>query len=197
MCSPITAASLTFLIGDGVLPSNEEAGYVLRRVMRRAVRNARLMGRAEPVLPHLVDATIRLMGDAYPELAERRDFIVDVAAREEERFDATLKQGTTMLENEIRSARSAGSSTLSGDVAFRLHDTWGFPIDITNELAQEAGLEVDAASFEELMTEQRQRARAARGGGGNDAGARASSRWQKSAAPLNFSATNTCSRPRS
>ena len=160
--------SLTFLIGDGVLPSNEERGYVLRRVMRRAVRHARMMGRAEPILPALVAATVGFMGDAYPELAEQRDFIVDVAAREEERFDATLKQGTTMLESEIRSAVSTGSTTLSGDVAFRLHDTWGFPIDITNELAEEAGLEVDTAAFESLMTEQRQRARAARTGGGDE-----------------------------
>ncbi|MDQ3620646.1 MAG: alanine--tRNA ligase [Actinomycetota bacterium] len=160
--------SLTFLIGDGVLPSNEERGYVLRRVMRRAVRHARMMGRAEPILPALVDATLGFMGDAYPELADQRDFIIDVAAREEERFDATLKQGTTMLESEIRSAVSAGSATLSGDVAFRLHDTWGFPIDITNELAEEAGLEVDTPGFEGLMAEQRQRARAARVGRGDE-----------------------------
>ena len=165
--------SLTFLIGDGVLPSNEERGYVLRRVMRRAVRHARMMGRAEPILPALVDATVGFMGDAYPELAEQRDFIIDVAAREEERFDATLKQGTTMLESEIRSAASAGSAALSGEVAFRLHDTWGFPIDITNELAEEAGLEVDTAAFESLMAEQRQRARVARAGGGDQPAAEA------------------------
>ncbi|MDQ5816114.1 MAG: alanine--tRNA ligase [Actinomycetota bacterium] len=165
--------SLTFLIGDGVLPSNEERGYVLRRVMRRAVRHARMMGRTEPILPALVDATVGFMGDAYPELAEQRDFIIDVAAREEERFDATLKQGTTMLESEIRNAASAGSSTLSGEIAFRLHDTWGFPIDITNELAEEAGLEVDTAAFEGLMTQQRQRARAARAGGGDQPAAEA------------------------
>jgi alanyl-tRNA synthetase len=153
--------SLTFLIADGVLPSNEERGYVLRRIMRRAVRSARLLGREEPVLPDLIDTTVDLMGQAYPELKARRDFVVEVAAREEERFAATLRQGEALLQQEVARTPAEGSR-LSGEVAFKLHDTFGFPIDLTNEIAADAGLEVDQETFEELMTAQRERARAAR-----------------------------------
>ncbi|MDQ3767778.1 MAG: alanine--tRNA ligase, partial [Actinomycetota bacterium] len=151
-----------FLIADGVLPSNKERGYVLRRVMRRAVRHARLLGREEPVLPALVDSAITLMGDAYPELKQSRELIVEVAAREEERFGAALKQGVSLLETEIEDTKAAGAPTLSGEVAFRLHDTFGFPVELTTELAGEAGVPVDVAGFESLMAGQRQRARAAR-----------------------------------
>ncbi|MGH2807048.1 MAG: alanine--tRNA ligase [Actinomycetota bacterium] len=156
--------SLTFLIADGVLPSNEERGYVLRRVMRRAVRHARLLGREETILPHLVESTVALMGDAYPELRARKEFILDVADREEQRFSATLRQGLTLLEQEIERARTSGARTLSGDVSFKLHDTFGFPIDLTSEIAGEAELEVDTETFDSLMTQQRERARAARRG---------------------------------
>jgi alanyl-tRNA synthetase len=154
--------SMTFLIADGVLPSNEERGYILRRIMRRAVRHTRLLGRDEPVLPELVDATLELMGDAYPEMKERYSFIVEVAAREEERFDATLKQGLSLLEEEIGRTKTSGGAAISGETAFQLHDTFGFPIDITTDIASEAGLEVDADRFATLMTEQRERARSAR-----------------------------------
>jgi alanyl-tRNA synthetase len=153
---------LTLLVADGVLPSNEERGYVVRRIMRRAVRHARLLGHEGEVLPPLIDATIELMGDAYPEIRERRDFIVDVASREEDRFSSTLRQGLSLLEGEIQSARDRGAKTLPGTVAFRLHDTFGFPIDLTNDVASDAGLDVDADEFEKLMGEQRERARAAR-----------------------------------
>jgi alanyl-tRNA synthetase len=153
---------LTFLIADGVLPSNEKRGYVLRRVMRRAVRQARLLGREQPVLPELIDACVELMGDVYPELKARRDFIVEVASREEERFGATLRQGLTLLESELAAAKDRGAVGLAGEVAFRLHDTYGFPIDLTKEIAAEAGLGVDEAGFAELMASQRARARAAR-----------------------------------
>jgi alanyl-tRNA synthetase len=156
--------SLTFLIADGVLPSNEERGYVLRRVMRRAVRHARLLGREEPTLTHLVESTVALMGDAYPELKTRKDFILEVADREEQRFSATLRQGLTLLEQEIEQARTAGAKSLSGDVSFKLHDTFGFPIDLTSEIAGEAQFDVDTETFDSLMTEQRERARAARKG---------------------------------
>ena len=154
---------VTFLIADGVLPSNEKRGYVLRRVMRRAVRHARLLGRQEPILAELVDASVELLGGAYPEITQKRDLIADVAAREEERFSATLKQGLSMLEADISRVRARGERTLGGDVAFRLHDTFGFPMDLTREIATEAGLEVDAATFDELMAAQRRQARAARG----------------------------------
>jgi alanyl-tRNA synthetase len=150
--------SLTFLIADGVLPSNEERGYVLRRVMRRAVRHARLLGRDDETLPALVETTVDLMGAAYPELVERKDFILGVAAREEERFSATLRQGLSLLEQEIKGA----DGSLPGEVAFKLHDTFGFPVDLTSEIASEAGMSVELGRFEELMTEQRTRARAAR-----------------------------------
>ena len=163
--------ALTFLIADGVLPSNEERGYVLRRVMRRAIRHARLLGTEEPVLVDLIDATVELMGDAYPEVHTRRDFIADVAAREEERFAATLRQGETVLQTEMKKADS--SRTLPGDVAFSLHDTFGFPIDLTSEIVREAGLEVDHATFDRLMQEQRERARAARGDHAGDGSAEA------------------------
>ncbi len=154
--------ALTFLIADGVLPSNEERGYVLRRVMRRAIRHARLLGRDDMTLPSLVESTVEVMGDVYPEIAERKDFVREVAGREEERFSTTLKQGLSMLETEIHSARSAMQAKLPGDVAFKLHDTFGFPIDLTTEIAAEADLEVDQEAFESLMAEQRARARAAR-----------------------------------
>lgn len=150
--------SIPFLIADGVLPSNEERGYVLRRVMRRAVRHARLLGREEEVLPPLMETAIGLMSAAYPELVERKELILSVAAREEERFSATLRQGSSLLEQEIKEA----DGSLPGDVAFKLHDTFGFPVDLTSEIAAETGVDVDHARFEELMTEQRTRARAAR-----------------------------------
>jgi alanyl-tRNA synthetase len=153
---------ITFLIADGVLPSNEKRGYVLRRVMRRAVRHARLLGREEPVLAELTAAAVDLMGEAYPEIAARAGFIAEVAAREEERFDATLKQGLGLLESAIGSTRSAGQNLLSGEVAFRLHDTFGFPVDLTREIASESGLEMDKRAFEELMSRQREQARSAR-----------------------------------
>ena len=150
--------SLTFLIADGVLPSNEERGYVLRRVMRRAVRHARLLGHDAETLPALVETTVQLMGEAYPELVQRKSFILDVAAREEERFSETLRQGLSLLEQEIAGA----SGALPGEVAFKLHDTFGFPVDLTSEIASEAGLTVDQSRFDELMSEQRTRARSAR-----------------------------------
>ena len=151
---------MTFLIADGVLPSNEARGYVLRRVMRRAVRHARLMGHEKPILADMAQATIELMSDVYPEIAERRDFICDIAEREEGRFSETLKQGLTLLEREM--TKIGGGKSLPGEVAFQLHDTFGFPIDLTTEIASEAGLTVDQDRFTSLMTEQRERARAAR-----------------------------------
>ncbi|MGH2750403.1 MAG: alanine--tRNA ligase [Actinomycetota bacterium] len=157
--------SITFMVGDGVLPSNEERGYVLRRIMRRAIRHARLIGHEGAILPGLIDRCVELMGDAYPEIVERRDHIKDVATREEERFTSTLKQGLALLEGEVDRTTGAGRTSLGGDVAFKLHDTFGFPIDLTTEIAAESGLEVDTERFGELMTAQRERARAARTGG--------------------------------
>ena len=162
------ARSVSFMLADGVLPSNEERGYVLRLIMRRAIRQARLLGHEGPVLGALLDTTEQLMGDAYPELSTKRDLSLEVAVREEERFDATLKQGSNLLDTEVGRLRATGAQELAGDIAFRLHDTWGFPIDITTEIAAEAGLSVDRTEFDRLMAEQRDRARAARKG--DDAG---------------------------
>ncbi|MGI8519517.1 MAG: alanine--tRNA ligase [Actinomycetota bacterium] len=156
------ARSLTFMIADGVRPSNEERGYVLRRIMRRALRHARLLGFEAPLLATLAERCIELMGDAYPELAERRDDITEIAAQEEERFGATLRQGLGLLERAIAEGRSQGAAAVPGEVAFLLHDTFGFPIDMTTEFARESGMEVDQARFDQLMDEQRRRAREAR-----------------------------------
>ncbi|HEV3472758.1 MAG TPA: alanine--tRNA ligase [Actinomycetota bacterium] len=158
------ARSVSFMLTDGILPSNEERGYVLRLIMRRAIRHARLLGRDGPILDHMIDATAELMGDAYPELVERKDLALEVAAREEERFDATLKQGSALLEDEIERLKREGAKELTGEIAFRLHDTWGFPVDITTEIAAESDLAVDRVGFDRLMSEQRERARAARKG---------------------------------
>ncbi len=155
------ARGITFLIADGVLPSNQERGYVLRRVMRRAVRHARLLGREEEILPEMISSVIELMGDAYPELIQKKGHITEIASHEEERFAGTLRQGLSMLEDEIDRARE-GSTGIPGDVAFKLHDTFGFPIDLTREIAQESDVPVDSERFEKLMADQRARARAAR-----------------------------------
>ena len=158
------ARSVTFMLADGLLPSNEERGYVLRLIMRRAVRHARLLGRSEPVLEALVERVVGLMGDEYPELVAKSELAREVAQREEERFDLTLKQGSALLEDEVERLKTTGAKELSGDIAFRLHDTWGFPIDITNEIAAEAGLSLDRSEFDRLMEQQRERARQARKG---------------------------------
>jgi alanyl-tRNA synthetase len=155
----------TFLIADGVLPSNEGRGYVLRLMLRRMVTHARKLGVELPVMDRLVETTIQLMGDAYRELNANKAFILQVAASEEERFAATLRRGLEMLDQAIGSGGERASVVL-GDVAFKLHDTYGFPLELTLELAAEQGLGVDTEGFTRLMDEQRRRAqRAAKKGG--------------------------------
>jgi alanyl-tRNA synthetase len=149
----------SFLIADGVLPSNEGRGYVLRRMLRRVVSHARRLGVEEEVTPPLVDRTVEVLGDAYPELVEQRPFVLQVAAAEEEHFGATLRQGMVRFEDEVRRARERGDRTFPGEAAFLSHDTYGFPIELTVELAEEEGLAVDTEAFERLMQEQRRRAR--------------------------------------
>ncbi|AXI80718.1 alanine--tRNA ligase [Peterkaempfera bronchialis] len=148
------------LISDGVTPGNEGRGYVLRRIFRRAIRNMRLLGATQPVALQLVDVTIEAMGPQYPELHEDRKRIETVAAAEEASFLQTLRTGTTILDTAVSEARGAGSTVLAGDKAFQLHDTYGFPIDLTLEMAAEQGLTVDEAGFRRLMKEQRDRAKA-------------------------------------
>jgi alanyl-tRNA synthetase len=149
----------TFLIADGIQPSNEGRGYVLRRMLRRVVSHARRMGIQRDVMPPLVDRTIERFGHAHPELVENRSYIEQVVTSEEERFAGTLRQGMTLFEAEI--GKVAQTRRLPGDVVFMLHDTFGFPKELTRELAAETGLEIDEARFDELMAEQRERSRSA------------------------------------
>ena len=154
--------AVTFLIADGVIPSNDGRGYVLRRILRRAVRHAWQYGGKGLVVPRLVEATIEVMGDWYPDLIERRGFIDQVVTREEERFRRTLESGHQLLDAELERDEE---QTLSGATVFKLHDTYGFPVELTREIAAERGVEVDTAGFDIEMAEQRRRARAAWKGG--------------------------------
>ena len=147
----------TFLIADGVQPSNDGRGYVLRRMLRRVVSHARRLGIERDVMPPLVERTVELFGHAHPELVENRAYAEQVASSEEARFAGTLRQGMTLFETEIEKA--AGAKQLPGDVVFKLHDTFGFPKELTSELAAEAGLEIDEERFEALMDTQRERAK--------------------------------------
>jgi alanyl-tRNA synthetase len=159
----------TFLMADGVQPSNEGRGYVLRRMLRRLVTHARRLGVDRPVMPALVEKTVELMGEAYPELVANRAFILQVASSEEERFAHTYRHGMVLFDQEVTKAKQAGGGTLRGNAAFRLHDTHGFPLEITLELAAEEGLDVDTDGFARLMEEQRHRAQqAAKKGLGDD-----------------------------
>jgi len=152
--------SSLMLIGDGVIPGNEGRGYVLRRMLRRAVRSMRLLGFDQPCLPHLLPVSMDRMKASYPELESDFARISQIAYGEEEAFRRTLASGTTMLDTAVARARSAGRTTLAGDEAFALHDTYGFPIDLTLEMAAEQGVQVDEDGFRRLMNEQRDRAKA-------------------------------------
>ncbi|MBQ9805260.1 MAG: alanine--tRNA ligase [Clostridia bacterium] len=154
--------SATFMISDGVIPSNEGRGYVLRRILRRACRHGKLLGINRSFLPELGAVAIGESDKAYPELAEKRDYILKVVAMEEERFDATIDAGLAILNTMIEDAKSKNSNTLTGEDVFKLYDTFGFPIDLTREIAEEAGLSINEERFAELMQEQKVRAREAR-----------------------------------
>jgi alanyl-tRNA synthetase len=156
------ARSASFLIADGVLPSNEGRGYVLRRLLRRAVDHSRRLGVEGAVLAPIGRSVVDTLGDAWPELVAQRSLIEQVVASEEESFSRTLRQGSTLLQSVIARSRERGEATLPGDTAFQLHDTYGFPFELTVEVATEAGLEVDQERFGELMEEQRRRAKEAR-----------------------------------
>jgi alanyl-tRNA synthetase len=148
------------LIGDGVTPSNEGRGYVLRRIMRRAIRSMRLLGWHGPAFPELLPVARDCMAPSYPEVATDFDRIATYAYGEEDAFLSTLRAGTTILDLAVSETKQAGGTQLSGDKAFQLHDTYGFPIDLTLEIAAEQGLSVDEDGFRRLMTEQRRRAKA-------------------------------------
>jgi len=150
-----------FLIADGVVPSNEDRGYILRRIMRRAIQQGRTLGLEAPWLGRFAERTIELMGDDYPELVAEKETIRRWVGDEEESFGRTLERGTELLERLVAEAEEEGTSWVDAAEAFKLHDTYGFPYDLTKELLAEAGLAVDDQGFEELMDEQRQRARMA------------------------------------
>ena len=152
------ARSSTMLVNDGVFPSNEGRGYVLRRIIRRAVRHAYLLGTERLVMPGLVETAIDVMGGAYPDVIANKDFIVGVLTKEEERFRQTLKTGLVILEDEL----AKDSKVLKGTTAFTLHDTYGFPLELTEEIAGERGVAVDREGFDTDMAEQRRRAKAGR-----------------------------------
>ncbi|MDR6181882.1 alanine--tRNA ligase [Asaia bogorensis] len=159
--------STAFLIADGVMPSKDGRGYVLRRIMRRAMRHLQRLGATEPVFYRLLPALIRQMGAAYPELVQHQSLIAETMKGEEERFTALLERGMSLLEDET--ARVAEGGALPGDVAFKLYDTFGFPLDLTQDALREQGRTVDVAGFEAAMAEQRARARAAWVGSGDAA----------------------------
>ncbi|MGN1169253.1 MAG: alanine--tRNA ligase, partial [Acutalibacteraceae bacterium] len=157
--------STTFMISDGVMPSNEGRGYVLRRLLRRAARHGRLLGIDRPFLSEVCETVIKDSGDAYPNLKEKHDFIVKVIATEEENFGRTVDAGLAQLSDMIN---NADSSVLSGDDAFKLSDTFGFPIDLTKEILCEKGMTVDEERFKQLVSEQRKRSRDAHKGAGQE-----------------------------
>ncbi len=157
------ARSGAMLINDGVFPSNEARGYVLRRIIRRAVRYAYLLGTESLVMPRLTETAIDVMGNAYPDIVKNRDFVVSVMTKEEERFRQTLKNGLSILDSELE----ANPDELSGSTAFLLHDTYGFPLELTQEIAGERAVAVDLEGFSADMAAQRDRAKAAQKGAGD------------------------------
>ncbi|RHR32418.1 alanine--tRNA ligase [Clostridium sp. AF19-22AC] len=155
--------SVTFMISDGIMPSNEGRGYVLRRLLRRACRHGRLLNIEGNFLPELVLTVIAESKDGYPELEEKKDFILNVIAKEEEQFNKTIDQGLGILSDMIADMEAKKTKTLSGEDAFKLYDTYGFPIDLTKEILEEKGMDVDEEGFHAAMEVQRKTARAARG----------------------------------
>jgi len=158
-----------FLIGDGVLPSNEGRGYVLRRIMRRAARHAKMLGFDEPMLYRTAEKVIDLMTPAYPELADRTGYVCKVVRNEEERFIQTLDNGLRILNEEVEEIEKKGQKVLPGEVVFRLYDTFGFPVDLTADIVEADGITLDEEGFEECMERQRQQARQHWKGSGEEA----------------------------
>ena len=156
--------SVTFMVGDGILPSNEGRGYVLRRLLRRAARHGKLLGKSESFLYELVDYVIEMYGESYTELIEKQEYIKKVLKVEEERFQETITQGMDILNDYICQLEASNQKQLDGEKAFKLYDTYGFPLDLTSEILEEKGLLVDQEGFELEMDQQRQRARSARAG---------------------------------
>ena len=154
--------SVTFMISDGIMPSNEGRGYVLRRLLRRACRHGRLLGIEKGFLPELAETVIAGSKDGYPELEEKKEFILKVISKEEEQFNKTIDQGLGILSDMIEKMEAEGAKTLDGEDAFRLYDTYGFPLDLTKEILEEKGMDADEEGFRECMEVQRKKARDAR-----------------------------------
>ncbi len=154
--------SATFMISDGIMPTNEGRGYVLRRIIRRASRHGRLLGVKGTFLAILGETVIAESKDGYPELFEKKDFIFNVLTQEENKFDKTIDQGLSILSEMIQAASLSGKNVLAGEAAFKLYDTYGFPIDLTKEILEEKGMSVDEVAFKSCMQEQKDKARAAR-----------------------------------
>jgi alanyl-tRNA synthetase len=159
------ARAVSFLIADGVMPSNEGRGYVLRRLLRRAARHGRLIGLEQPFLHEVANTVTAVMGDAYPELRAEGERIITVIRSEEERFVETLEKGLALLEEATAKVKAGNGRVLPGEVAFRLYDTFGFPLDLTEDILRGESMSVDQAGFEKLMEEQRARGREAREAG--------------------------------
>ena len=162
------ARGVSFLIGDGVTPSNEGRGYVLRRIIRRACRHGKLLGLEEPFLHEVSGVVIEDMKAPFPELEQRRAAISQIILREEERFSETLDKGLRILSDEKDRLRSKGMTVVPGDVVFKLYDTFGFPVDLTADVARDDGFEIDEVGFDRAMEDQRQRARSAWAGSGEE-----------------------------
>ncbi|RNB86266.1 alanine--tRNA ligase [Brevibacillus panacihumi] len=156
------ARTVVFAIGDGALPANEGRGYVIRRLLRRAVRMGKKLGVEKPFLYSLTETVGTMMGEFYPEVVEKRAFIEKVIRAEEERFHETLNDGLNILTDMVKAAKASGQSQIAGKDVFKMYDTYGFPVDLTEDFAQEQGLTIDREGFEQAMEEQRERARAAR-----------------------------------
>ncbi len=153
---------ITFMISDGILPSNEGRGYVLRRLLRRAARHGKLLGINDTFLYRVVDSVVENYGEAYPEIIDRKDYIKRIVKLEEERFKETIDQGLTILQDYINELKVQGKTVLEGSKAFKLYDTYGFPLDLTKEILQEAGITVDEEGYTKELEKQRIRARSSR-----------------------------------
>jgi alanyl-tRNA synthetase len=186
---------MSFLIADGVVPSNEERGYVLRKIMRRAIHQGRRIGIEGAFLTQYADVVRDLMGASYPELVEQREVVDMWLGREEEAFGRTIEQGQRLLEDMLARARDDGQEGIGADNAFLLHDTYGFPFDLTAEIAAEHGLGTDAQGFEELMSQQRARAREGAGRGSRDDLRERVAAFAQGAPPSEFTGYATLEQP--
>ncbi len=174
--------SMVFMIADDIQPSNEGRGYVLRRLIRRAARHGKLLGIEPGFLSGLADRVIEISGEAYPELVERKDYIKKIISIEEEKFEDALGQGSAIIQEYIEDMQKAGEKTLSGEKAFTLYDTFGFPVDLTAEILKDEGMDVDMAGFEAAMQKQKDMSRAGRRDTSEEA-------WDEEAAPTGLPAT--------